>query len=120
LTVRRTAAKRTSKTTEQKPPEPRGPRPIAEIVNQLLARRGYARIQAVSACQQAWQQAAGTHLAPHTRPGNIRRGVLEITVRNSTVLQELTFQKKPLLKKLQSLIADQNIRDLRFRVGALD
>lgn len=103
-----------------KPSRPRGPQPIAEIVNHLLARRGYARIQAVSACQEAWVQAAGAHLSQHTRPGNIRRGVLEITVRNSTVLQELTFQKKQLLKQLQALAADEKIRDLRFRIGALD
>ncbi|MEQ8791143.1 MAG: DUF721 domain-containing protein [Pirellulaceae bacterium] len=118
MTARRAASKPQS--NQPKPAEPRGPRPIADIVNQLLARRGYARIQSISACEEAWKEAAGAHLAPHTRPGNIRRGVLEITVRNSTVLQELTFQKKPLLKKLQSLVADENIRDLKFRVGALD
>jgi predicted nucleic acid-binding Zn ribbon protein len=107
---------------KQKPltPEPRGPRPIADVVSQLLARRGYARIQSAFEFEQAWKQAAGEVMSTHTRPGNVKRGVLEITVRNSSVLQELTFQKKQLLTKLQTLTTDQPIRDLRFRVGAVD
>jgi predicted nucleic acid-binding Zn ribbon protein len=90
------------------------------VLNHLLARRGYARIQSALAFEQAWKQAAGAGLAADTRPGNVKRGVLEITVRNSSVLQELTFQKKQLLAKLQSQTTDPPIRDLRFRIGAID
>jgi predicted nucleic acid-binding Zn ribbon protein len=112
--------RRTANYRPQPNAEPRGPRPIAEALNHLLARRGYARIQAALQFDQAWRSAAGEQLALHTRPGNVKRGVLEITVRNSSVLQELTFQKKQLLAQLQTLSVDPPIRDLRFRIGAID
>ena len=58
-------------------------------------------------------------MASYSRLGNIRRGVVEVTVSNSTVLQELTFQKTELLKKITTALPDQKIRDLRFRVGSV-
>ncbi len=59
-------------------------------------------------------------LAKYTHPGRLRRGVLEITVANSMTIQELTFQKQDVLKKLQAELPDAKIRDLRFRVGVID
>jgi predicted nucleic acid-binding Zn ribbon protein len=95
------------------------PKAIADVLSSLLARRGYARERAVADCRAAWRQAAGTKLAEHSCAGNIRRGVLEVTVRNSAVAQELTFLKKKLLQELNRLAPDQSIRDLRIRVGEL-
>jgi hypothetical protein len=51
--------------------------------------------------------------------GKIRRGVLEVLVGNSAVLQELTFQKKHLLDKIVAALPDQKIRDVRFRIGVV-
>ena len=68
------------------------------------------------ACQ-AWLRTAGPKLAGMSCPGNIRRGVLEVTVASSSVLQELTFQKTTLLQRIQQQLPDAKIRDLRFRVG---
>jgi predicted nucleic acid-binding Zn ribbon protein len=103
----------------RQPPGRRGPQKIGDIVSGLLARKGYARVQSASACEAAWKEAAGK-LAEHSRPGNIKRGVLEVIVRNSAALQELTFQKKKLLKRLQEQLPEEKLTDLRFRVGSLD
>ena len=73
-----------------------------------------------SECDAAWQQAAGSELGPHTRAGQTCRGVLDVLVRNSAVVQELTFRKKQLLKRLAELSPGRKIRDLRFRVGAIE
>ena len=57
--------------------------------------------------------------AEYTRVGMLRRGKLEVTVANSMLVQELTFQKPDLLKALRERLPDETIRDLRFRVGAV-
>jgi hypothetical protein len=49
----------------------------------------------------------------------VRRGVLEVLVGNSTLAQELGFQKKSLVKRLAELLPEEKIRDLKFRVGPL-
>ena len=85
-----------------------------------MARRGYARQQSGAACIEAWRTAAGESLANFTRPGAIKRGVLEVVVANSTLMQELSFQKGEIVQRLTQLLPDETIKDLRFKVGTID
>jgi predicted nucleic acid-binding Zn ribbon protein len=96
------------------------PKQVRDVLSQLLAKRGYAQVQMAAGCEAAWREAVGEALAGHTRPGNIRRGVLEVLVRNSSVLQELAFLKAKAVRLLAKLIPEQQIKDIRFRVGTLD
>ena len=56
----------------------------------------------------------------YTRVGLLRRGTLEVVVANSTLVQELGFQKRMLLRKLAVLLPDEGIENLRFRVGNIE
>jgi len=98
----------------------RPPKAMRDVLSQLLAKRGYAQVQTAAGCTAAWRQAVGEKLAADTRPGNVRRGVLEVLVRNSAAHHELGFLKTKIVKMLTKLIPEQQIRDLRFRVGAMD
>jgi predicted nucleic acid-binding Zn ribbon protein len=98
----------------------RGPQPICSILPELMARRGYTRVQGAAAYETAWSQAAGPLLARYSRVGSLRRGTLEVIAANSTMLQELGFQKVPLLAAMSRLLPDQGINNLRFRVGVID
>jgi len=97
----------------------RGPQHVSSVLAQLMARRGFARQQGAAACQEAWGRAAGPLAAEHSRAGSVRRGALEVIVANSTLLQELSFQKLHLLERLRELLPDEGIRDIRFRVGSI-
>jgi len=97
----------------------RGPEHVSNVLAQLMARRGFARQQGGAACQEAWGNAAGALAAEHSRAGSVRRGALEVVVANSTLLQELSFQKPQLVKRLGELLPDEEIRDIRFRVGSI-
>jgi predicted nucleic acid-binding Zn ribbon protein len=96
------------------------PQPMRNVLSQLLAKRGYAQVQTAATCAAAWQEAVGDKLAAHTRAGNVRRGVLEVLVRNSATHQELAFIKTKVIKTLNKIVPEQQIRDVRFRVGAID
>jgi predicted nucleic acid-binding Zn ribbon protein len=95
-------------------------KPVGQAISQLLARTGYAQIQTAATCEAAWREAVGPKLAAGTRPGLVKRGVLEVLVSNNSVLQELSFVKSKAVKVLKQLVPDQQIRDVRFRVGAID
>jgi len=97
----------------------RGPQAIGNILSELMARRGFARVQSGAAYEAAWREAAGALAAEYTRVGALRRGKLEVVVANSTLMQELLFQKSDLLKNLAQLLPDEGIQDLRFRLGAV-
>ncbi|HVX13490.1 MAG TPA: DUF721 domain-containing protein [Pirellulales bacterium] len=104
-----------------KKPTGRGrPQKMGDLLAELMARRGYAREQAAHQYEAAWRQAAGELLARHTRVGTVRRGALEVTVANSVLLQELTFQKHSILEQLARLLPEERIDKLRFRVGPLE
>jgi predicted nucleic acid-binding Zn ribbon protein len=90
---------------------------MADVLSELLTRKGYARVRATASYAEAWAEAAGEMVARYTRVGAVRRGVLEVTVANSTLVQELTFQKRTILDALNRLLPDERIADVRYRVG---
>jgi predicted nucleic acid-binding Zn ribbon protein len=98
----------------------KGPQRIGEIVTELMSRRGYANVQTSVAWQAAWREVAGAPLAAATRVGKMRRGVLEVVVANSVLVQELTYRKTDLLAGLGQQLPEEKITDLRFRVGTMD
>jgi predicted nucleic acid-binding Zn ribbon protein len=105
---------------EQRRHYARRPKKIADVLAQLITARGYGRIQADGEIHAAWQAAVGMPLARFTRPGRVRRGQLEITVSNSTIVQELTFERQRILAALQAEFPQARIRDIRFRIGTIE
>lgn len=95
------------------------PQRINNILAELIAKRGFGRVQSTVNYEEAWREAAGPLAAQYTRLGAFKRGTLEIVVANSTLVQELTFQKAALLENMKKLLPDQGVRGLKFRVGAL-
>ena len=97
--------------------EQRYPRRIGSIVNQLMARRGYAQVQSTIEMEQTIKATVGEELAKACQPGNVRRGTLEIGVGDSVAVQELSFHKRALVKAFQKEFPASGIKDIRFRVG---
>jgi len=98
----------------------REPAKMGDVINRLIAQRGYLQTLGNEQLREAWQAAAGPELAGATQPGNIRRGVLEIFAGDSCLIQELTFRKSQLLARLSQVAPEMKIRDLRFRVGVVE
>jgi hypothetical protein len=98
----------------------RGPRPLADILGELFTVRGYGRLRARQELEDAWNTAVGEPNCCQTRLGEVSRGVLNVTVAHSTLLEELVaFHKPALLAALRSGAPATTIRDIRFRVGAI-
>lgn len=95
----------------------RGPKKSANLIAQLMARKGYAQQQLIRQLDEVWWAIAAESWREQTRAGAIRGGVLEIVVGSSVLNQRLEFEKKRLLAELQSLLPKNNIRDIRFRIG---
>ena len=96
-----------------------GPERIADILVQLMARHGFARVQGAEAYQAAWNEAAGPLGAQYSRVGQLKRGKLEVVVTSSALIQEFNFRKSAMLATLNRLLPDHDIQDLRFRLGAI-
>jgi predicted nucleic acid-binding Zn ribbon protein len=97
----------------------KGPQRIGDILPQLMAQKGFARVQGAAQYTAAWTEAAGALAARYSRVGGLRRGTLEVIVANSAIIQEFVFQKESILETLNRLLPDQGIKDIRFRLGAI-
>lgn len=93
------------------------PKTLKSVVNRVMARKGYGQQQTSNQVQDAWLQIVPQGLGAMTRVAQVRRGVLEVYVSNSMVLQQLEFQKRELLKQLQNQLTETAIRGLRFKLG---
>jgi hypothetical protein len=80
--------------------------------------RGYGRLLARQELEDAWNATLGEPSCRQTCLGEVRRGVLDVTVAHSTLLEELAaFQKSTLLQALRACAPGMTIHDIRFRVG---
>lgn len=94
----------------------RRPKRPANVLAQLMARKGYAQQKSTNELEQVWQEIAADW-KDQSKPGVIRCGVLEVLVANSLVNQQLVFEKKKLLNRLNDRLPQNKIRDIRFRTG---
>jgi hypothetical protein len=91
---------------------------IGRVMSRLMARTGYDREQTSGGLAAAWQQAAPGPLRGASQPGLVRRGVLEVFVSHSALVQELGFHKRDVLAKLAEILPAEGITDIRCRLMA--
>jgi predicted nucleic acid-binding Zn ribbon protein len=94
------------------------PRALSTILAELFTRKGYSRIRIAREVESIWNEAVGEPGCWQTQVGEVRHGVLDVTVAHPTLLEELkAFQKPALLSALRKHTSLMAIRDIRFRVG---
>ena len=95
----------------------RRPKKSADILGRLMARKGYAQTESANELEEVWNQVVGLKWQTKTKVGNINRGVLEVFVASSMVNQQIGFQKRKILKEIQTRLPKNKIKDLHFRIG---
>jgi hypothetical protein len=85
-------------------------------MSRLLARTGYDRQQGRNLVDEAWRQVAPEGFRDASQAGLVRRGVLEVFVSHSALVQEMGFVKHDLLVRLGELLPQEGITDIRCRV----
>jgi predicted nucleic acid-binding Zn ribbon protein len=95
------------------------PKKAKDLLAKLMTRKGLGQQQANEALQIAWKQAVGERRAESSQPGYVKRGVLEVFVESSIQLQQLEFEKKKLISELQNLLPQNNIKNIRFKIGKI-
>ena len=96
------------------------PLQLSSALSELIALRGYARIEEYRQFRQAWTAVAGEQLSQQTRLSRVLRGQLVIEVDNGALLSELSgFHAADLLCRLQSEFPELKIKGLKFRLKGL-
>lgn len=94
---------------------------MGDILGELFAARGFGRLRAQGELEDAWNAAVGEPGCRQTRLGEVRRGVLNVTVAHPVLLEELAaFEKPRLLAALRQNAPGTVVHDIRFRVGPVN
>lgn len=96
---------------------PRRPKKASEIIGQLLARKGYSQQQSIEQIQLIWDSIVDPKLKGMTKATGIKAKKLVVIVKSAIANQELTFQKKELLKKIKESPIGRQVNDLRIQLG---
>ena len=101
------------------PDDHRGPEKIADVLGRLFTARGWGRKNDRLRLEGAWAAAAGAKLVKDTRVLGLKRGVLEVEVKNAVLMSELAqYHKRGLLAKLRKALTGVTLTDIKFRAGA--
>jgi len=66
---------------------------------------------------EAWEELVDGFIAKNARPVTLHGKVLQIQVLHSTVYYELDRMKGLILRKMQDRFGEENIQEIRFRLG---
>jgi hypothetical protein len=95
-----------------------GPENLSDVLGRLFASRGWGRQSGRAKLEAAWVAAIGPEFLSDTRVLLVRRGVLEVEVRNGVLLQELAqFHKRKLLAAVRDGMPGTTLTSLKFRAG---
>jgi predicted nucleic acid-binding Zn ribbon protein len=95
-----------------------GPENLADVLAKLFAARGWGRKSERVKLEEAWASAIGPEFGPETRVNALRRGTLEVEVRNPILMQELSqFHRKRLIAAVAARLPGQKVTEIRFRAG---
>jgi predicted nucleic acid-binding Zn ribbon protein len=90
---------------------------LGDVLPQLIAKYGLQQKKNIEGMIQAWREVVGEPYASVTRVAGLKRGVLEIVVPHSAFVQELSFQQKEMLEKIQAALPEEKIKKIRFAVS---
>ncbi len=94
-------------------------RRIGSLVNQLMSRRGYAQVAVNEELHQVIATAVGPPLEKAFQVGKLSAGVLHVYATDSVTLQELNFQKRNILRRIQQDMPGNKVTELRFRIQSV-
>ena len=86
--------------------------PAAELMDRLLEKHNILTPRLENQIMPHWDYIVGEHNAHRAAPKKLERGILMVQCSHPVMVREMTFAKKMIMKRLQSVCP--TIKDIRF------
>lgn len=94
--------------------------PLSGALESLLSDLKKNREQPLNKLQADWVSLAGEKIAAHTKPGEVREGVLLIKVDTASWAQEISIRyKQIIIKRIQGKLGEDFVRDIKLSIGEI-
>ncbi len=87
---------------------------LKTAINSMLKKFGIDGAIAQNKALNIWNEIVGDTVARNTQPERVEHGVIIVKVSSPTWRQELHFQKKEIIQKINNTIGKNVIKDIRF------
>ena len=91
--------------------------PIRDIVKSVFTRIESGKTVPREEIESSWKEIVGDAGAKHSRPSDLRKKELIILVDSSGWMQELSLQKRQILKALKRKLGKDTISEIQFKIG---
>ena len=95
----------------------RAPRPLAAALGRVTA--GLEPATVLARVQGCWVEAVGEVVSAEAQPISEREGVVTVSCRSSVWAEELKMMGPDLRERLNTALADDAVRELRFTATGL-
>jgi predicted nucleic acid-binding Zn ribbon protein len=95
--------------------KPRGAKSLGDALQGLVKDLGIGPKLHEYEAVLRWDEAVGPHIAKVATAAQIQRGVLVVRVNNATWRYELTMRKTELIGKINAVIGENVVKDIRFQ-----
>lgn len=91
--------------------------PIGELVGHLLGKYRRESDKELTRIWDLWEDTVGELIAENTRPAAFKGKILIVHVTSSTWMQQLQFLKKDIIGKVNKVLGEEVVEEIKFRIG---
>jgi hypothetical protein len=88
--------------------------PLSSQLQGLFANKNWAMLWQTYKLAQKWAVIAGKDIAKKSEPAYIQNDILWVYVESSVLMQHMQIQKLQLLRKINDVVTDTKIEDIRW------
>jgi len=89
-------------------------KPLGNFLPRVLNKMGLAERLTQQKAVILWSKAVGQDIKKQTIPNRIEQGILYVSVSNPVWVNELVYLKSGIIKKLNDLIGQEAVKDIKF------
>ena len=93
------------------------PTPIKDVLKSVFEKLESGKTYTREDIEAQWGRIAGEAAFRHSRPVVFKKDILTVYVDNSVWMQELSMQKRKILKGLQRELGKDKISDIQLKIG---
>lgn len=98
----------------------RRPAAVAELLGAILHGQPLELRLREGKIWQVWDNVVGPQIAARARPARFRDGLLTVTVASAPWMQQLTFLKQEIVRKLNARLGEELVRDIYLKAGRVE
>ena len=93
---------------------------IGNVIQDMLKNHRLATDTSLIRVWDVWEEAVGEVIAANTRPAAFKGDLLIVNATSSSWLQQLRFLKPEIIQKINHVLGEVPVKDIKFKIGPVD